>query len=1449
MAPNKGLYVTEGTEQRDRAPEALAEGYFRPDEMSFADLLAMAARVASKVHFYDVQKALGLAPGQQLAETRNGTWNDLFSADDAVVMARIMSEDAKRLRSIGLERLERGARGAGEFVYELAQQMEGWLAVLRVVDDRPAAALGAILADVLERSARPELAALRETLEALAPSSTAHWSLVPADTTARRPQRPKAPLEHVRAALDELLHAIEYVQSVTPRYLTDSLKSRQHNPAVAVYVAFLRIYGHAQVCANQLVARHTSLYYERMLRSAPRAAVADRAWLVLGAGAATPPVPVPKGTAFSAGTDGEGGEIVFLTTQSLDVTDATVADLRTLRLERDRRISPERELGFVNRARTHRFNALSGRDAVWPVFGAEEKESCRGVADDASLGFAVASPVLLLREGDRTITIDLHFSEPGDIDPAVAIAMTRFGEQTGGDRLTAALRGIFEHYLITQPEFRRAGEAARATASRLADDAIARPGAHQRLPRAFATRRQDLVYDAFLLSVLNTSDTPERFFTAFGRLFRRHLLRQGPRRGRRLRGHDRKLVVGRAQALLSGTRHRHALTQVLRLVDRKGTLLSVLMKRPFAVGFTGPDGWCEARAYSVGPCATQEHTGELGLRCVVHLGPHAEPVVPCDPALHGHEWDTDLPLLRFRLNTLSDVFHYSFLEGLRVREMVLEARATRVKALLAYNADGRLDPSRPFMPFGALPAKGSYLILGNHEVASKPLTELTLDVEWGGLPSGPGGFEAYYHGYDPPLHNDSFLVDVAVLRDGEWQPAAPERRAKLPLFASGPGGSVLATRTLVLDAATSLKPVTIPIETFGYDVHARNGFVRLTLVAPDDAFGHRSHATLMTRTLSENSRSKRPRALPNPPYTPLVSRAWLSYTARDVIYASADPSGGSNRQRVYQLHPFGTQSVYPAEDGGVPPLLPSYRYDGNLFVGIAATRLGGVLTLFFHMAADSTRDLSDEQPPLSWFYLTANQWRRLETWRVLTDSTHGFLRSGVVTLDLPADISTGNTVMPPGLFWLSVAARGHLDSFASLYAVYTHGTMVERRLDGREFTGDSLKEGAIRRPLSSLPGLAAVTQVGPSFGGRPREDAAAMRTRVGERLRHRNRASTPWDYERLVLEHFPGVYKAKCFPNTVPGSTACRPGHALVVVVPSERPDTLSPRFDALELLNIQTMLQERASGLVKIDVRNPVYERVQVRCAVKFNRTGHPGADVKRVNAALVDYLSPWRAGGYGPRFGWQVRRAEIQAFIGGLEGVEFATDVSLLHITNQTDDDFFLADTARFWPVTVGSLTAVDAFVTALRKADDPLSIYLRTRLAPATRAALERLTDAQTAGPDLVDALLEDVNAILVEGPLFEPGRFAHVVLLDDTKRRAGAPQGAELAALNRLLLEDAYPGIFAPSAARSETVTPRSPWSLAIPTAVHAIEPIRALKVTAAQPTGIAELELVNNFIIS
>jgi hypothetical protein len=85
----------------------------------------------------------------------------------------------------------------------------------------------------------------------------------------------------------------------------------------------------------------------------------------------------------------------------------------------------------------------------------------------------------------------------------------------------------------------------------------------------------------------------------------------------------------------------------------------------------------------------------------------------------------------------------------------------------------------------------------------------------------------------------------------------------------------------------------------------------------------------------------------------------------------------------------------------------------------------------------------------------------------------------------------------------------------------------------------ALAAGNINKLLNPVPQVSRVSQPFASFDGKHAEIGKEFYTRVSERLRHKQRAITGWDYERIILDRFPSIYKIKCIGHTDP-ACLCR---------------------------------------------------------------------------------------------------------------------------------------------------------------------------------------------------------------------------------------------------------------------------------------------------------------------
>ena len=83
------------------------------------------------------------------------------------------------------------------------------------------------------------------------------------------------------------------------------------------------------------------------------------------------------------------------------------------------------------------------------------------------------------------------------------------------------------------------------------------------------------------------------------------------------------------------------------------------------------------------------------------------------------------------------LYAYSFLEKQIIENVLIQVKVKGLTTLALENENGPLDATTPFQPFGPIPAKGSYLLLGNKELFQKELEQMTLSIEWFNLPRSP----------------------------------------------------------------------------------------------------------------------------------------------------------------------------------------------------------------------------------------------------------------------------------------------------------------------------------------------------------------------------------------------------------------------------------------------------------------------------------------------------------------------------------------------------------------------------------------------------------------------------------------------------------------------------------------------------------------------------------------
>ena len=115
-------------------------------------------------------------------------------------------------------------------------------------------------------------------------------------------------------------------------------------------------------------------------------------------------------------------------------------------------------------------------------------------------------------------------------------------------------------------------------------------------------------------------------------------------------------------------------------------------------------------------------------------------------------------------------------------------------------------------------------------------------------------------------------------------------------------------------------------------------------------------------------------------------------------------------------------------------------------------------------------------------------------------------------------------------------------------------------------------------------------------------------------------------------------------------------------------------------------------------------------------------------------------------------------------------------------------------------GSITDPAAFAGKLTNGTDAVSVFLRGRLQDSVKADLAAYSAANANAKAVISAMFKDLNQVISGPSIYDKARFSKVVLRPETAQLLQQnPRGQQLARLNKLLLEDAYPAELAKSSA--------------------------------------------------
>jgi hypothetical protein len=743
----------------------------------------------------------------------------------------------------------------------------------------------------------------------------------------------------------------------------------------------------------------------------------------------------------------------------------------------------------------------------------------------------------------------------------------------------------------------------------------------------------------------------------------------------------------------------------------------------FEAHLSGPVGW-------IGPLSITATLAADLLTLTIQVAVGVAAIADHNPAIHLHDFPASLPVIQCLLKT-DAALGYGALATLTLASAQVAVSATGIRGLLLESDEATLSPKKAFLPFGSQPVVGSRFYVGCAEALGKSLTSMTLNIAWQGAPAD---LSEHYLNYSKVAQMRNGIGATATWRDVNGASHASNTITLLPrltvpltritINASGAINSTptQATQNLALLASGSAKareraefreqaqPVHRSAKvsakfsalsergrfgatfgsTFGFMPEfsntaaptARPGVITLSLVESllHSDFRREALQAALPPADIELRKTFVPRLL-NEPYTPKIQEITLDYAAQSDDSRLADPQISALTDtdvQFFQIDALGLareQAWLTVSRPWAPQaainLLPAHPAAAELMIGLSGVTAGDSVSLLLQLAEGSADPLAAVQK-LQWAVLADNAWRALAPGELALDTTCDLRRSGLIACVLPKETTATNSRAPTGLVWLRASIPAEPRAACDVIGVFANALevqFIDQNNDPQRLKSP-LPAASITKLKAPLAAIKSITQPFASFDGALIESDAALARRASERLRHRDRAITPWDIERLVLQAFPSIYRAKCITHASETSWLAA-GYFMLIVVPDLRNmnavNTLQPRVDLDTLERIREHLRARVGPQTQVHVRNPGYRGVQLDFKVRLRSRSGLGFNFLKpqIDMALRQALSPWaydtEADSISLGFGGRVLRSALLNFVESLPDVDFVTDFRL--------------------------------------------------------------------------------------------------------------------------------------------------------------------------------------------
>lgn len=679
-------------------------------------------------------------------------------------------------------------------------------------------------------------------------------------------------------------------QSLIP--LKEELQ-KKHPPQLAIMFAFLKIFQYLQNDLNSFTKKHLDFFYKQVLQLKARPATPDKAHILFEIQKQLNSYKLEKGLEVKDGKDNNKAEVLFALDDEIVVNKAQVADKRTL---------------FLNNQTFYKTTYLEGvymapkadkADGLEKDFKEDQPKSFATLGakyskykdpehqfvqpyPNARLGFILASPMLLLNEGERTITINLSCQLKEDICKDTKVLISPASSCCEEDEQGIST-GNGSKYL-DYPDFFSDSSWLYEEVSRIFKETF------YYISQELITQAQKKGVGAKLLDKL------KGFLIS-----------------------PKEICYCETEEVKSEAVVSEDDFECVFCDEKERRILSPFFAPRSALNvlFSGEEEWLAPKEPANITVTHLPLPGNKQFTLKIETTFEAD-----QPAITFYnketlkeDLDTSLPLVKIELDDKIKLWRdvskpvgesccltkepedeqvpvslYHFFRNVIVTEegentTTIDVKVCGLKNFIVQNDEGLQDVNNPVYPFGTRPGINSNFYIGSDEIFIKKWSDIAVNINWKDLPtySPPAPdplqekpFQYYYNGYQDFLidtgvelnvvKDDKFRMQLAILQDGTWKQWQHDENClgagdpQCQLFQGMPAmpfcdTAKAYTHQYQISRTNDYNPdLAYPQEDVNihgikkYDVSTRHGFIRITLKCQD--FQHDKYPFILARQMT-----------------------------------------------------------------------------------------------------------------------------------------------------------------------------------------------------------------------------------------------------------------------------------------------------------------------------------------------------------------------------------------------------------------------------------------------------------------------------------------------------------------------------------------------------------------------------------------------------------------------